>query len=97
MFTANLPAKKRPSSIAHCELCCRDATDATDFEEESKSSEETTCRNKNCPSKKLLYGFAELVDQLTMINPQRRPNCSAALEMLDKIEDEFTQVIEGGQ
>ena len=96
MFTANLPAKKRPSSIAHCELCCKDATGAFGSSEEAKFWEET-CANENCPSKKLLYGFAELVDHLTMVNPQRRPNCSAALAMLEKIEEEFTQVIEGGQ
>ena len=47
-------------------------------------------------SEALPYGFARLFDQLTMVDPAKRPNCKQALGMLEKIRENFHIEMEGG-
>ena len=40
---------------------------------------------------KLKYGFDDMIDLLTSIDPQKRPSAKESIEMLNKIKANFQQ------
>ena len=53
-------------------------------------------RNNKDPRSKLVYGFDELIDALTMVDPSKRPSCSHALQRLGQIRANYEVDMEGG-
>ena len=54
---------------------------------------DSVCRNDD--DDKLMYGFAQLIDALTMLDPTKRPDCSSALNSLAQIRHHFEADMEG--